>query len=230
MKKIVVFTGAGMSAESGIKTFRDSDGLWENHAVEAVATPQAWLKDPKLVLDFYNARRKQMREVEPNKGHVALVALERCFDVQIITQNVDNLHERAGSTHVVHLHGELDKVRSSINPNLIFTPDHLETKLGDVCEDGSQIRPHIVWFGELVLTFENAIKITQTADMMIIVGTSLLVYPAASLIEYVPKNAPITLIDPKAQPQTNRKIELIRGTAAEELPNFVKKLITFETK
>jgi NAD-dependent deacetylase len=228
MRKIVVFTGAGMSAESGIKTFRDSDGLWENHPVEDVATPQAWARNPRLVLDFYNARRKQMREVEPNKGHAALVELEKCFNVQIITQNVDNLHERAGSSSVLHLHGELDKVRSTRNPKLIFTPEHWEIKLGDVGEDGAQLRPHIVWFGEQVPMFDVAIDITQTADIMIVVGTSLVVYPAASLIEYVPANAPIFLIDPKAEPQSRRNIEIIRGTAAEELPEFVKKLISNE--
>jgi NAD-dependent deacetylase len=228
MRKIVVFTGAGMSAESGIKTFRDSDGLWENHPVEEVATPQAWVRNPKLVLDFYNARRKQMHEVEPNKGHYALVDLEKYFDVEIVTQNVDNLHERAGSSRVLHLHGELSKVRSTRNPNLIYTTENWEIKLGDLAEDGAQLRPHIVWFGEQVPQFETAIKITQTADIMIVVGTSLVVYPAASLIEYVPFNAPVMLIDPKAEPQSRRKIEIIRGTAAEKLPELVKKLISNE--
>ncbi|NOU48257.1 MAG: NAD-dependent deacylase [Bacteroidales bacterium] len=230
MRKIVVFTGAGMSADSGIKTFRDTDGLWENHAVEDVATPEAWVRNPGLVLDFYNARRKQMHEVEPNKGHYALVELEKYFDVQIITQNVDNLHERAGSSHVLHLHGELGKVRSTRDPNLIYTPDHWEIKLGDVAEDGSQLRPHIVWFGEQVPMFETAIDITQTADIMIIVGTSLLVYPAASLIGYVAPDATVILIDPKAEPPSGRNIEIIRGTAAVELPVLIHKLITNENK
>lgn len=230
MKSIVVFTGAGMSAESGIKTFRDSDGLWENHPVEEVATPHAWQNNPKLVMDFYNARRKQMHEVEPNKGHFALSDLEKYFDVQIITQNVDNLHERAGSTKVLHLHGELSKVRSVKNPHLISTPEHWEVKLGDLADDGAQLRPHIVWFGEAVPMFEEAIRITETADLMIVVGTSLVVYPAASLIEYVPHNAPIILIDPKAEPQSMRKIEIIRGTAAEKLPILIEKLIKSENK
>lgn len=225
MKRIVVFTGAGMSAESGIKTFRDSDGLWENHPVEEVATPQAWARNPQLVMDFYNARRKQMREVEPNKGHLALVELEKIFDVQIITQNVDNLHERAGSSKVLHLHGELSKVRSTKNSSFIYTPENWEVKLGDLAEDGAQLRPHIVWFGEQVPMFEKAIRIAETADMMVVVGTSLVVYPAASLIEYVPHTAPIILIDPKAEPQSFRKIEIIRGTAAEQLPILIKRLI-----
>lgn len=228
MKRIVVFTGAGMSAESGIRTFRDSDGLWENHRIEDVATPEAWQRNPELVLRFYNERRKQMRETKPNAGHDALVELEKAFDVWVITQNVDDLHERAGSKNVLHLHGELSKLRSSKNPNLIYTADHWETKLGDVCEDGSQLRPHIVWFGEQVPMFDTAVRIAETADIMIVVGTSLVVYPAAGLIEYVPYGTPVYLVDPKAEPQSLRKIEIIRGTAAQHLPGLVQKLIQQE--
>jgi NAD-dependent deacetylase len=228
MKRIVVFTGAGMSAESGIRTFRDSDGLWENHRIEDVATPEAWQRNPELVLRFYNERRKQMRETKPNAGHDALVELEKAFDVWVITQNVDDLHERAGSKNVLHLHGELSKLRSSKNPNLIYTADHWETKLGDVCEDGSQLRPHIVWFGEQVPMFDTAVRIAETADIMIVVGTSLVVYPAAGLIEYVPYGTPVYLVDPKAEPQSRRKIEIIRGTAAQHLPALVQKLIQQE--
>lgn len=228
MKRIVVFTGAGMSAESGIKTFRDSDGLWENHRIEDVATPEAWQRNPELVLRFYNERRKQMRETKPNAGHDALIELEKAFDVWVITQNVDDLHERAGSKNVLHLHGELSKLRSTKNPNLIYTPDHWETKMGDVCELGAQLRPHIVWFGEQVPMFDTAVRITETADIMIVVGTSLVVYPAAGLIEYVPYGTPVYLVDPKAEPQTRRKIEIIRGTAAQHLPALVQKLIKQE--
>lgn len=228
MKRIVVFTGAGMSAESGIKTFRDSDGLWENHRIEDVATPEAWQRNPELVLRFYNERRKQMRETKPNAGHDALIELEKAFDVWVITQNVDDLHERAGSKNVLHLHGELSKLRSTKNPNLIYTPDHRETKMGDVCELGAQLRPHIVWFGEQVPMFDTAVRITETADIMIVVGTSLVVYPAAGLIEYVPYGTPVYLVDPKAEPQTRRKIEIIRGTAAQHLPALVQKLIKQE--
>ncbi len=225
MKRIVVFTGAGMSAESGIKTFRDADGLWENHRVEEVATPEAWHKNPELVLRFYNERRKQMREVEPNAGHMALADLESAFEVFVITQNVDDLHERAGSSQVLHLHGELSKVRSTLNPNLVYTAEHWETKMGDVAEDGAQLRPYIVWFGEQVPLFDTAVRITETADSMIVVGTSLQVYPAAMLIDYVPFGAPLYLIDPNAQPNSRRKIEIIRGTAALQLPELVKNLI-----
>jgi NAD-dependent deacetylase len=228
MKRIVVFTGAGMSAESGIRTFRDSDGLWENHRIEDVATPEAWQRNPELVLRFYNERRKQMRETKPNAGHEALVELEKAFDVHVITQNVDDLHERAGSKNVLHLHGELSKLRSTKNPNLIYTPDNWETKMGDVCEDGSQLRPHIVWFGEQVPMFDTAVRITETADIMIVVGTSLVVYPAAMLIEYVPFGKPVYLVDPKAEPQSRRKIEIIRGTAAQHLPALVQNLIQQE--
>jgi len=195
-QKIVVLTGAGISAESGIATFRDSNGLWENHRIEDVATPQGWQKDRQLVLDFYNQRRKQALSVMPNTGHYALAKLEECYDVTIITQNVDGLHEKAGSTHVLHLHGELAKSRSSIDESLVYDIDGWEIKLGDQCEKGSQLRPHIVWFGESVPMMEEAIDVALTADIFIVVGTSLVVYPAAGLVDFVPKTVPIYVVDP----------------------------------
>lgn len=196
MKKLVVLSGAGISAESGIKTFRDSGGLWENHRVEDVATPQAWLRNPDLVLEFYNQRRKQALSVEPNKAHQILVELEKHYDVSIITQNVDHLHEKAGSRQVVHLHGELFKSRSSSNPNLIYPMQGWELKKGELCEEGSQLRPHIVWFGEEVPIMAEAIRITEEADIFVVIGTSLAVYPAAGLVFYVRAGVPIYLIDP----------------------------------
>ena len=199
MKHIVVLTGAGMSAESGIATFRDSGGLWEQHSIEDVATPEGFSRNPQLVLDFYNARRKAAFEADPNKGHIGLAEMETDYKISIITQNVDNLHERAGSTSVLHLHGELDKVRSTADPSLIYTltPDNPEINIGDKCEKGSQLRPHIVWFGEAVPMIEQAIKIVEQADVLVIIGTSLNVYPAAGLINYVKQDTPIYLIDPK---------------------------------
>jgi len=171
MKKIVVLTGAGMSAESGLKTFRDSNGLWENHNVYDVATPEAWERDPEMVLKFYNERRKQVRGAKPNKAHVALEKLEEKYDVSIITQNIDDLHERAGSNHVIHLHGEINKGRSTVDPSLIYDLDHWEMKLGESCEKGSQLRPHIVWFGEPVPMIEKAIPIVEMADRVVVIGT-----------------------------------------------------------
>lgn len=196
MQKLVVLSGAGISAESGIKTFRDSDGLWENHRVEDVATPQAWKRNQKLVLDFYNERRKQALSVEPNAAHRILKDLEEYFDITIITQNVDHLHERAGSSHVVHLHGELFKSRSTGNPNLIYDIEGWELKAGDFCAEGSQLRPHIVWFGEEVPLMTEAMHLTEQADIFVVIGTSLAVYPAAGLVYYVSKGTPIYLIDP----------------------------------
>lgn len=195
-KKLVVFTGAGMSAESGIKTFRDTNGLWEEYNVEEVATPEAWKRNPELVLEFYNKRRKQILNAKPNEGHFALKALERIFDVQIITQNIDNLHERAGSKNVLHLHGEITKARSSINSKLLYPVKGEEIKKGECCELGSQLRPHIVWFGELVPEMENACTIASAADVFVIVGTSLNVYPAAGLVHYTPRQIKKFLIDP----------------------------------
>lgn len=195
-KKIVVLSGAGISAESGIPTFRASDGLWENHRIEDVATPEAWQRNPALVQDFYNQRRKQALSVQPNAGHLALVKLEEKFDVTVITQNVDNLHEKAGSSRVIHLHGELFKSRSTIDESLIYDIDGWEIKAGDLCEKGSQLRPHIVWFGEAVPMMDVALDITQTADLLIVVGTSLNVYPAAGLVYAVRSGVPIYVVDP----------------------------------
>ena len=203
MKKLVVLTGAGISAESGIRTFRDADGLWEQHRIEDVATPEAWAKNPELVLRFYNQRRAQLFEVQPNTGHQALVSLERDFDVQVITQNVDDLHERAGSSSVLHLHGELRKVRSERYEQLVY-PCESEINLGDTCERGFQLRPHIVWFGEAVPMLETAAELAMQADIFLIVGTSLQVYPAAGLMMYARQNIPFYYIDPR--PQVNAEL------------------------
>ncbi|WP_374173749.1 NAD-dependent deacetylase [Flavobacterium tructae] len=214
-KKLVVLTGAGISAESGIKTFRDSDGLWEGHDVMEVATPEGWRKNQELVLDFYNKRRRQLKEVDPNSGHTILAELERDFDVHIITQNVDNLHERAGSTKVLHLHGELLKVQSTQNRNLILDwTEDLYT--GDLDQNGHQLRPHIVWFGEEVPALEEAIDITETADYFAVIGTSLQVYPAAGLISYTPSATTIFYIDPNpiSIPNLRNKVEVIAEVAS----------------
>ena len=194
-KRLVVLTGAGISAESGLKTFRDADGLWEGHDIYEVASPQGFHANPELVLDFYNQRRRQLLEVIPNKAHLNLADLESTFDVDIITQNVDDLHERAGSTKVLHLHGELLKVRSTKNENLVY-PWKKDILLGDTCEENAQLRPHIVWFGEDVPLLEKAVEITLQADILVIIGTSMQVYPAASLVDYVKSNTPIYFIDP----------------------------------
>jgi NAD-dependent deacetylase len=196
MKKLVVLSGSGISAESGISTFRDMNGLWRNYRVEEVASPYGWENYRQDVHDFYNMRRKQLYEVEPNAGHKVLVELEKHFDVQIVTQNVDDLHERAGSTNVLHLHGELKKVRSTVDPNLVYELDGWELKEGDLCEKGSQLRPHIVWFGEAVPAIEEAARLCTQADLFVIVGTSMQVYPAAGLIDFVPENVPVFLVDP----------------------------------
>lgn len=196
MKKIVVLTGAGISAESGIKTFRDADGLWEGHDIMEVASPEGWFQNKELVLDFYNQRRKQLLLVQPNKAHHLLAKLESDFDVNIITQNVDDLHERAGSTKIIHLHGELLKVRSITEENLVYRWEK-DLHLGDTCERGNQLRPHIVWFGEEVPMLDKAIEIVQKSDILVIIGTSMQVYPAAGLINYIKPNNPIYFIDPK---------------------------------
>lgn len=228
-KRIVVFTGAGVSAESGIKTFRDSDGLWENYRIEDVATPEAWKKDPELVLDFYNQRRRQAINANPNLAHLALAMLEKKFDVRIITQNVDDLHERAGSTNVIHLHGQLNKSRSSINPRLIYDIEGSELKMGELAEDNSQLRPHIVWFGENVPAMEDAMYITQTANIFIVIGTSLAVYPAASLVDYAIIADKKILIDPKAElPYHINDFEVVRSNAGEGVPKIVKQLLANE--
>lgn len=197
MKKLIVLTGAGISAESGIATFRDSGGLWEGHKVEDVATPEGWRRNPELVLDFYNQRRKKALEVKPNKGHEILAELEKSFQVTVITQNVDNLHERAGSTNVIHLHGSLFESRSTRNPALVYPIKGWELNLGDTCELGSQLRPNIVWFGEAVPMMEVATDIASEADIFLVVGTSMVVYPAAGLIDYVPDRVKKYVVDPK---------------------------------
>lgn len=196
MKKIVVLTGAGISAESGLKTFRDAGGLWEGFDVMQVASIDGWRKNRELVLDFYNMRRKQALAARPNRGHLELAGLEKDFEVVIVTQNVDNLHEQAGSTNVLHLHGELFKSRSTLDEHLVYDIKGWELNIGDKCEKGSQLRPHIVWFGELVPMIEKAAEEVMSADIFMVVGTSLMVYPAASLIHYTPQGAPIFVIDP----------------------------------
>jgi len=196
MQKIVVLTGAGMSAESGINTFRDTGGLWEGHDIMEVASPEGFTKNPKLVLDFYNQRRRQLLDVQPNAAHIALANLEHKFNITIITQNVDDLHERAGSSKIIHLHGELLKVRSTLDSNLVYQRNE-DISFGDMCEKGAQLRPHIVWFGEDVPLLEKAIKITSAADILVIIGTSMQVYPAASLVNYVKVSSPLFFIDPK---------------------------------
>jgi len=225
-KRITVLTGAGVSAESGINTFRDAGGLWEGHDVMEVASPEGFNKNPELVLNFYNDRRRQLTNVFPNRAHTALVELEEHFDVTIITQNVDDLHERAGSSNVVHLHGELLKARSIQNKNRIL-PWKKDLNIGDLCENGHQLRPHIVWFGEEVPLLEKAVAITQTADILLIIGTSMQVYPAAGLVNYVKNGTPIYFIDPR--PSVSKydfeNLSIIAKKAAEGVPKLVANLI-----
>jgi len=226
MKKIVVLTGAGISAESGIRTFRASDGLWEEHRIEDVATFDAWQRNPALVLDFYNKRRKQLYEVQPNAAHLALAELESKFDVSIITQNVDDLHEQAGSQNVLHLHGELKKVRSTIDDDLIYELEGWELKQGDLCEKGAQLRPHIVWFGEAVPMIEKAMELSAEADIFIVIGTSLNVYPAAGLVYYIKPATPVYLVDPQAEMLSGVKnLTVIHELAGTGVPALVKKLL-----
>jgi len=226
MKKITVLTGAGVSAESGINTFRDAGGLWEGHDVMEVASPQGFAKNPALVLDFYNQRRKRLKEVSPNRAHFALAELEDHYEVTIITQNVDDLHERAGSSNVLHLHGELLKMRSSGNERSILDCEG-DIDLGDLCEQGYQLRPHIVWFGEAVPLLEKAAAETQSADIVIIIGTSMQVYPAASLVDYAQEGVPIYFIDPK--PSVSKydfdNLTIIPKTAVHGIPPLVLDLI-----
>lgn len=230
MKKLVVLSGAGMSAESGISTFRDTGGLWEQYSIEEVATPEGFQKNPELVLRFYNDRRKQLLTVEPNAGHKLLAELEKEFEVTIITQNVDNLHERGGSSKVIHLHGELTKVCSSFHPNdpryiRELKPEEYETKLGDLAGDGSQLRPYIVWFGEAVPKIEEAAIYVSRADVLVVIGTSMNVYPAAGLLNYAPRQATIYLIDPnEVQVSSSRKIEVIRKGASEGVTELLARL------
>ena len=225
MNKLVVLTGAGMSAESGIKTFRDHGGLWEEYSVQDVATPEAWDKNPELVLDFYNKRRDQLYSASPNAGHFGLKELEKYFNVEIITQNVDDLHERAGSCRVLHLHGELKKVRSTINPEYIILIEQNHLTIGDKCPFGGQLRPHIVWFGEEVPEIEHAIEIITDADAVLIVGTSLNVYPAAGLINYAPKKVPIFLIDPNDIDLLIPTVKHIKSPATIGVPIAIKELV-----
>lgn len=233
MKKLVILTGAGMSAESGISTFRDAGGLWDKYPVEQVATPEGYAANPRLVIDFYNERRKQLQTVSPNRGHELVAEMEKYFNVTVITQNVDNLHERAGSTNVIHLHGELTKVTSSRQPNnpryiKELKPEEYEVKMGDTADDGSQLRPFIVWFGEAVPIIETAIDYCEKADIFLIIGTSLNVYPAAGLLNYVPTEAPVYLIDPKEVTITStRRVQVIRKGASAGMEEL-KRLLTGE--
>lgn len=225
MKRIVILTGAGISAESGISTFRDANGLWENHDVMEVASPEGWRKNPELVLRFYNERRAQMNSVVPNAGHFALVELEEKYHVQIITQNVDNLHERAGSRNILHLHGELNKARSVKSLSKVFDCEG-DISLGDLAEDGGQLRPHIVWFGEDVPEISNAVRMTELADILLIIGTSMKVYPAAALINYVGKHVPIFIIDPNIPDVSSQaNITFVPKKGTEGIPEVVKKLL-----
>jgi NAD-dependent deacetylase len=228
MKKLVVLTGAGISAESGISTFRDSGGLWEGHDVMEVASPEGWRKNRELVLDFYNQRRKQALSCEPNEAHLELARLEKHFDVTVVTQNVDNLHEKAGSKKVIHLHGELFKSQSTLDPSLIYEMERWELKLGDKCEKGSQLRPYIVWFGEMVPMMEPAIIVAKRADIFAVIGTSMLVYPAAGLIQYAPKSIPKYIVDVKI-PQTPfienlKKIEALASLGTKAMSKEIRKL------
>jgi NAD-dependent deacetylase len=225
MKKVVVFTGSGISAESGLKTFRDSDGLWENYNIEDVATPQAWYRNRTMVLEFYNLRRKQVLEARPNAAHLALAQLQTEFDVQIITQNIDDLHERAGSSKVLHLHGEIRKARSSVDASLVYEIESWEIKEGEKCAKGSQLRPHIVWFGEMVPELSKAAQLVSAADIFIVIGTSLLVYPAAGLIDYAPVKSEKYFIDPNAAESLGSQFIMISEKAGTGVPALVKKLM-----
>ena len=231
MKKLVILSGAGISAESGISTFRDAGGLWDKYPVMQVASIEGYEADPELVINFYNERRKQLLDVKPNQGHILCAELEKYFDVTVVTQNVDNLHERAGSHHIIHLHGELTKVCSSYNPNdpryiRELKPEEFEVKMGDKAGDGSQLRPFIVWFGEAVPEIETAVRYVEKADIFVIIGTSMNVYPAASLLYYVPENAQVYLIDPKdVNINTRRPITHIKKGASEGMKELLETLV-----
>ena len=226
-QKLVVLTGAGISAESGLQTFRDSDGLWEGYDINDVATPEAWNRNPVLVQEFYNIRRKSVLEAQPNIAHFALVELEKKFDVTIVTQNIDDLHERAGSTKVIHLHGIITKSQSYINPNLTYDIAGWELKMGELCELGSQLRPHVVWFGESVPMIEVAAEESSRADVFIIVGTSLAVYPAAGLIDFVPYDAEKILIDPKVPTLYSvNNLKAVPEKASKGVPLIVEELLS----
>jgi NAD-dependent deacetylase len=225
MKKLVILTGAGMSSESGIKTFRDSGGLWEEYDVNDVATPEGWQRNRDMVLHFYNERRRQLEKCQPNKGHMGLAKLEKYFDVRIITQNIDNLHERAGSSQVLHLHGELTKVRSTGDPSLIYDIGYKDVVTGDKCEKGFQLRPHIVWFGEAVPMMDEAVRLTEQADIFVVIGSSLNVYPAAGLVGYAPEDASLWLIDPKDVSVPYREVEVIKAKASEGVAILTQRLM-----
>jgi len=228
-KKLVVFTGAGISAESGLHTFRDADGLWNQHRIEDVATPMAFAKNPKMVLEFYNQRRKDVLAANPNLAHAALAELEKDFSVEIITQNIDDLHERAGSSRVLHLHGEILKMRTTQHPNRLYPYDK-DIQVGDLGPDGYPFRPHVVWFHEPVPLFETAIQSVQIADIFLIIGTSLQVYPAASLLQFAPRKIPVILIDkniPDAVRQNDQPIHFIEKTATEAVPEMISLLKQF---
>ena len=224
--KLIILTGAGISAESGLKTFRDSDGLWEGYDIYDVATPEAWQRNPVMVQDFYNMRRKSVLESKPNAAHFGLLRLEDKYDVIIITQNVDDLHERAGSSNVLHLHGIITKSQSSINADLVYDIEGWDLKMGEVCELGSQLRPHVVWFGEAVPMFDMAMHIASMADVFLIIGTSLAVYPAASLIDYVPYSSEKIIIDPNTTYIRNiHNLRVIKGNAGTLVPKLVDELL-----
>lgn len=230
-KKLVVLTGAGISAESGIATFRGSGGLWEGHDVTKVASPEGWRQNRELVLEFYNQRRRQMVQCSPNAGHLALVELENFFDVQIITQNIDDLHERAGSTKILHLHGEILYARSTLDPTLLyFLEGGKDIVIGDKCERGAQLRPHIVWFGEDVTEFQHAVGLSQEADVFLVVGTSLVVYPANTLVTYAPKHAPVYIVDPhKPDMVSGSRFRFVEEPATKGLPQIMEELKALAT-
>ncbi|MBD2717061.1 NAD-dependent deacylase [Microvirga sp. STR05] len=225
-KKLVALTGAGISAESGLATFRGADGLWEGHRIEEVATPEGWAANPELVLEFYNQRRAAARAAQPNAGHLALAALEQEFDVVVVTQNVDDLHERAGSSRVLHLHGKLFESRSSYFDQLVYPMSSDRIELGDLCEQGHQLRPNIVWFGEAVPMMEQAMEEAAKADVFLVIGTSLQVYPAAGLVSYVPSNCPIYIIDPQQPPvSARRNLHFVLEPASTGVPRVAAELI-----
>ncbi len=225
-QKIVVLTGAGISAESGIKTFRASDGLWENHDVQEVASPEGWKRNRELVLEFYNQRRAQALAAQPNAGHLGLAQLESHYEVVIVTQNIDDLHEKAGSTNIIHLHGELSKAHSTVDPNLVYDWGNKPINIGDKCDKGSQLRPHIVWFGEAVPLMEKAVMEVADADIFMVVGTSLLVYPAAGLLDYVDDQVPKYIIDPNMpEVRARPNLHLIEDKGSVGVPTLAEKLI-----
>lgn len=224
MKKLVILSGAGMSQESGLRTFREMGGLWESYDVNDVASIDGWHRNPDLVMDFYNQRRKQLFDANPNDGHFGIAELEKWFEVTIVTQNVDDLHERAGSSNVLHLHGELRKVRSTIDPDLVYTLDGWELKFGDKCEKGSQLRPHIVWFGESVPALYDAIPIVEEADIIVVVGTSLVVYPAAGLVHYAKPEAPVFVVDPNRPDISLKNVFYIEEKAGKGIEILKEKL------